>query len=299
MLPSAEARRKSAAEAGDRWLSARLSPDEMLLLDRQGFVAFDRLRSGATRAKLRFRDRDGRQRVVYLGVNLALAEQVAAHLAVRQAATRRRRASKRLQRRARRLLRSIKPRLEGHVNSDQWHFHGRQLRRKRCCAAEEAALHSPNRQKGVPMPDDQRAGSRQEPHAPKEFDFLGASSGSRFDAMRRWADCQESPFDAIIGHVTADMCEISGELAEQLKAELCNNRRALDESNGVDKNMQHFLQLQRHMERFIKLAPLQESRASRAKNRTVDTYAAQPLAAREGPRTRPNADSDLQGQPDS
>jgi len=299
VLPSAESCKMSAAEAGGRWLSARLSPAEMTLLDRQGFVAFDPLRSGATRAKLRFRDGDGRQRVVYLGVNFALAEQVAAHLAVRQAATRRRRACKRLQRRARRLLRSIKPRLAGHVDADQWHFHGRQLRRKRRCAAKGAALHSPHQQKGVPMHDDQRTGSRREPHAPKEFDFFDASSGSRFDALRRWADCQESPFDAVIGHVTADMCEISGELAEQLKAALGENRRALDESHGVAQNMQHYLQLQRHMERFVKLAPLRDSRAPQAKNRTVDTYAAKPLTAREGPVAHSDPDFEFQERPDS
>ncbi|MBA4107946.1 MAG: hypothetical protein C0485_19615 [Pirellula sp.] len=294
MRASVDALAKAEAEAGRRWLSARLPCAEMLMLDRQGFVSYARLPSGARCAKLRFRQADGRQRVVYLGVDVALAAQVAAHLAERQAATRWRRSSKRLHRRGRRLLRSIKSRIATHLESDHWHFHGRQLRRKRRCAFEGAALPSTNLTKGVPMQEDHPADPLRQPQSPNEFEFFGALSGSRYDAMRCWANCQASPFDVAIGHAAADLFDLSAELADLLKAELRENRNVLKESDGVAENMSYYLQLQRHAERFIKLAPLRELRTPPAKNRPVDTYAPKPQAEpNDDPVPQPHSDIDF------
>lgn len=250
------------AQSGERWLSARLSPAEMDLLDRQGFVSRERLPSGAVCAKLRFRNGRRRQRVVYVGVEPRLAEQIAAHLAVRQAATRRRKACTRLRRRGRRLLQSVRPSLEPHLCSDEWHFHGRQLRRRRRCAAEPLASPAP--------PTTSKHGVYLTMNDPLAND----SGTSNYDGMRRWAKVQPSPFDAAIGHLTADLCEIAVDLAGQVKADL---REALDGGAGSKsfrENLHSYLQVTRQVDRFIQMAPRTQTSPTSAKNHALDTYEA-------------------------
>lgn len=283
---------KSEADAGGRWLSARLPADDMAMLARQGFVSYERLLSGARCAKLHFRQPDGRQRVVYLGVNVALAAQVAAHLAERQTAKRLRRSSRQLHRRGRRLLRLIKRRIAAHLDSDDWHFHGCQLRRRRRCAMGGPALTPTNPKKGVHMHEDHFADPYEEPRDPDGLEPSGALAGSRYDAMRRWADGQESPFDKAIGFAAADLFDLSGELADLLRAQFRQNRNVLNESDDVAWNMNHYLQLQRHAERFIRLAPLRELRTPQAKNRDVDTHVPKPQQERKGPLAEPYSDID-------
>ena len=90
--------RRTAAE----WLELRLTPDDLVQLSHQGFVGSSVLPSGAKCFKLRFRNADGRQRVVYLGVDSSLARGVARELVRRQSAIRRRRHLNQLIRAARR-----------------------------------------------------------------------------------------------------------------------------------------------------------------------------------------------------
>lgn len=278
MVDTVERQCKSDAEAGEHWLSDRLPPADMALLARQGFVSRERLPSGVLCAKLRFRDDDGRQRVVYLGVDVRRAEQVAAHLAESQAAVRSRRLSERLHRRGQHLLRSIKPRLAPHLNSSEWHFHGRQLRRKRRCAGEGHAIPTPPLKKGHPMhlhdPRDQHQPSDQS----AEFALFGSFSGSPFDSMRQWAEQQASPFEKALGLVTADVCDLTVKVANFLKNEFRANPSALVESDGVAENMHFYLQLARQTERNIKMVS-----EPRAKNRPVDTYARWAQAERQSP----------------
>ena len=62
------------------WIDQRLSSEEQTLLTKTGFVSDDLLPSGNTAYKLRFRGRDRRQRVVYIGTNTHLAEAVRAEV---------------------------------------------------------------------------------------------------------------------------------------------------------------------------------------------------------------------------
>ncbi|MBA4107582.1 MAG: hypothetical protein C0485_17740 [Pirellula sp.] len=264
-VPSRPHRRD--AESGRQWLAARLPRTELRLLDRQGFVSRERLPSGTTCAKLRFRDGTGRQRVVYLGVGPVRAEQIAAYLAERQAQVRRRRALNQLRRRGRRLLRQVKPRLAPHIKASEWHFHGRQLRRKRRCAEAETTtfiLHNANT-KGLSMTQAYAVQPTDRPTA------ITATSGSQHDGMRQWAQSQDSPFDAAVGYLTADLCDLAAGFAAPLKAALQATPAATLQHADLVEEARFFLQLSRQAERCLRLAPRVDAHPSRAKKSAVDT----------------------------
>jgi hypothetical protein len=117
-------------ESAAAWLAGRLAADDLAALERQGFVRGERLPSGASAFKLRFR-KEGRQRVVYLGVDAAFAAAVSAELQRRQAVMRRRRALARSVKAARRSLRESRRAVAALLVDAPWQFHGRAFRRVR------------------------------------------------------------------------------------------------------------------------------------------------------------------------
>ena len=113
------------------WIDQRLSSEEQTLLTKTGFVSDDLLPSGNTAYKLRFRGRDRRQRVVYIGTNIRLAEAVRAEVKRLQSPLRQHRQRRALVAQARSALRAMKEGLEPAVASRGIHFHGYDLRRRR------------------------------------------------------------------------------------------------------------------------------------------------------------------------
>ena len=113
------------------WIDQRLSTEEQTLLAKTGFVSDDLLPSGNTAYKLRFRGRDRRQRVVYIGTNIRLAEAVRAEVKRRQSPLRKHRQRRALTAKARSELRVMKRRLEPVLASRGIHFHGYDLRCRR------------------------------------------------------------------------------------------------------------------------------------------------------------------------
>jgi hypothetical protein len=122
---------KSSTFEAAKWLAAKLTPPDLAALARQGFVSEDRLPSGRSRFKLRFRTDDRKQRVLYIGVDAERAAAVRAELARRQGPTRRQRRLERLTREAVRVLRESKRVVEPLLAGTPWHFHGRAVRRRR------------------------------------------------------------------------------------------------------------------------------------------------------------------------
>jgi hypothetical protein len=112
-----------------------MTNDDATLLSRQGIVRGERLPSGSTAFKLRYRDSVGRQRVLYIGLDASLAAELTAELVSRQANVRGRRALRRsidaARRQMRLSLRSLRPIL---VEAG-WHLHGSAIRRSRKSAA--------------------------------------------------------------------------------------------------------------------------------------------------------------------
>jgi hypothetical protein len=113
------------------WLDKRLAPEQQRLLRRQGFVTAEALPSGRQIYKLRYRDAERRQRVLYIGADAQLAQAVADRVAELQVERRRRAELRRAmaaalvaQRRDRRLLAPV-------LAEHGFHFHGFTLRRTR------------------------------------------------------------------------------------------------------------------------------------------------------------------------
>ena len=113
------------------WIDQRLSSEEQTLLTKTGFVSDELLPSGNTSYKLRFRGRDRRQRVVYIGTNIRLAEAVRAEVKRLQSPLRKHRQRRALVTKARSVLRAMKERLEPELASRGIHFHGYDLRCRR------------------------------------------------------------------------------------------------------------------------------------------------------------------------
>ena len=111
-----------------------LSTPDLAALAKQGFVSGEYRNRGARRCgpyyKLRWR-LDGAQRVLYLGCNPVLAEQVQSALAAWQAARREQRASIALQRSARCALHAAKCAAALLLERDGRYFHGYSVRRRR------------------------------------------------------------------------------------------------------------------------------------------------------------------------
>jgi hypothetical protein len=120
--------RPSAAE---QWLNARLSPEEQRVLQRQGYVAPERLPSGRTAFKLRYRDADCRQRAVYIGVDQRLANLIAGHLAALQESRRAKSECRRLMAESTRALRAQRAALSPLLAQYGYTYHGFALRRSR------------------------------------------------------------------------------------------------------------------------------------------------------------------------
>ncbi|MBL9166003.1 MAG: hypothetical protein JNL18_24995 [Planctomycetaceae bacterium] len=260
-------RRPRALQAAQRWLAARLPPEELARLDRQGFVAFEFLRSGARCAKLRYRDLSGRQRVAYIGVDRRLSRRIAAYLAWRQAARRRRRTLNALQRERRRLLASVQARLLPHLDASIWHFHGRALRRRRGCARHGPRPALDSRVKGKKMSKPISTIADQ-PSGPTL-----APAGERHDPLRRWAQEQASPIGAALGWLTADVCELTSKFAVPLKAEFLDAATSPENRGRVADDLRQYSQLSRQAERCLRLAhELENANACEAKLRPVDTY---------------------------
>jgi len=107
-----------------------LSPGDLCALQRQGSVAREMRRSGDCYYKLRFR-RGSRQIVIGLGKDLSLADAIRRDLAQLQAERQMEREQRRLVRAARGLLRCAKDRLESALQAAGYHYHGREIRRRR------------------------------------------------------------------------------------------------------------------------------------------------------------------------
>ncbi|QDT73434.1 hypothetical protein [Lacipirellula limnantheis] len=262
-------RRPRALQAAQRWLAARLPPEELARLDRQGFVANEFLPSGARCAKLRYRDLSGRQRVAYIGVDQRLARRIAAYLAWRQTARRRRRTLNALQRERRRLLASVQARLLPHLDASSWHFHGRALRRRRGCARHgpRPALDCGTNVKGKMMSNPISVTAEQPPGP------TSAPSDERHDPLRRWAQQQASPIGAALGWLTADVCELTAKFAAPLKAELRDAATSPENLGRVADDLRQYSQLSRQAERCLRLThELEKANACETKLRPVDTY---------------------------
>ncbi|QDT73469.1 hypothetical protein [Lacipirellula limnantheis] len=267
-----ETKRRSprGLQAAQRWLAARLPPEELARLDRQGFVSNEFLPSGSRCAKLRYRDLSGRQRVAYIGVDRRLARRIAAYLAWRQTARRRRRTLNGLHRERRRLLASVQARLLPHLDASIWHFHGRALRLRRGCARHgpRPALDACTNAKGLMMTTTTQDAT-QSPAGPSP-----PPSGERHDPLRRWAQRQASPIGAALGWLTADVCELTSKFAEPLKDALRDAATSPENFGRVAGDLRQYSQLSRQAERCLRLAhELENAKPCAAKLRSVDTYA--------------------------
>ena len=107
-----------------------LSPAELRALERQGFVAAEYRRGRGPYFKLRYQV-NGRQRVVNLGADAQLAEEIRRELAQLQADRRGERKLARLMGEASDVLRKSKQRLEGDLRRVGLQFHGYAIRRSR------------------------------------------------------------------------------------------------------------------------------------------------------------------------
>ena len=118
--------------APDPWaaLVARLGPAVLPALARQGFVSAEVRPSGALTYKLRWRE-GGKQRVVYLGSEPAVAEAVRAGLAALQAPRDARRELARLMGRARKELALLKRTIGPAMAARGYRYHGYTARRTR------------------------------------------------------------------------------------------------------------------------------------------------------------------------
>ena len=107
-----------------------LSQGEFDALRRQGFVSCERRRRNSRVYKLRFRFR-GSQRVVYLGVDLLLADAVRAELAQWQQPRRAQLCCAQTVREASRNLKRTKNFLVNPLAERGYYFHGNAIRRRR------------------------------------------------------------------------------------------------------------------------------------------------------------------------
>jgi hypothetical protein len=119
----------------DAWaaVAGRLGPADHDGLARQGWVSEQVRPSGATTYKLRWRV-NGRQRVRYLGSDVAVAAQVRAALIDLQCARRTERELAQLLRQARAQLGTLKRQLQPDLESLGYAYHGYSARRTRTAA---------------------------------------------------------------------------------------------------------------------------------------------------------------------
>ncbi len=125
-------------ESGDSHLSnLRLSDGDFASLRENGFVRAEP-RGAMIIFKLRFRCRETkRQCVRYIGTNQELADAVGAELKLLQQDKQLRRDLRRMEQRARRVLRETKRRLEHLLLESGFHFHGLEIRRQRSTSCDE------------------------------------------------------------------------------------------------------------------------------------------------------------------
>ena len=116
---------------GRAWLERRVSRHDMIRLQRQGFVNQQRLPSGNDCFKLRFRNENGRQRVVYIGTDLGLAEAIRNELMVLQTERRIQREAREAVKKANRALAASVKTLAPLLARRGLVFHGRAIRRRR------------------------------------------------------------------------------------------------------------------------------------------------------------------------
>jgi hypothetical protein len=113
------------------WLRQHLTDQELHLLESQGFVSAYRLPSGSICYKLRFRNNQKCQRVIYIGTDSQKADAVRAELHQLQARHIRRLQLNRLVSKAASLLRATKERLRPYIERNGLRFHGYALRQQR------------------------------------------------------------------------------------------------------------------------------------------------------------------------
>ena len=107
-----------------------IDPADWQVLKQQGFVAAEYRHGRGPYFKLRYRI-NGRQRVVYLGTNVQLADEIRQELAQLQAGRRGERKLARLTDEAHDVLRKSKQRLEEELRRLGLKFHGYAIRRSR------------------------------------------------------------------------------------------------------------------------------------------------------------------------
>jgi hypothetical protein len=163
------------------WLQARLAPADLARLSSQGFVSAGPLPSGAACYKLRYRGADGRQRVLYLGVDQRLAMAVAADLKRRQRTIRWDRTVRRLVRQARSVLRRQKL-LEPLLAEVGWRLHGRDYRRRAGPAAAKLPSTPPQ------LSESRNVQVRNSPGVVQRSRNNRAGNGGRVLATRRPAE---------------------------------------------------------------------------------------------------------------
>ncbi len=117
------------------WLDQRLTPDDQRLLARQGYVAAERLPSGRVIYKLRLRDAERRQRVLYIGSDARLAGALEQLLEERQAQRRVKAELRRAMAAALEAQRQARAALAPQLAAHGYRFHGFHVRRTRGCAS--------------------------------------------------------------------------------------------------------------------------------------------------------------------
>jgi hypothetical protein len=127
------------------WLNERLTSDQQHLLSHQGFVAAEQLPSGRSIYKLRFRDAERRQRVLYIGAAPQLAQALADRLTELQAQRRGRAVLRQAMAAALAAQRQGRRQLAPVLAEHGYHFHGFSLRRTRCAPAPPHATGDPGR----------------------------------------------------------------------------------------------------------------------------------------------------------
>jgi hypothetical protein len=110
------------------WLHGRIPESQLGDLKRQGFVSEERLPSGATCFKLRFREKCGRQRVVYIGTDPVAAAAIRNELTRLQTERRLKKESREAVREAKQILKRRMKALADHLAKRGFVFHGREIR---------------------------------------------------------------------------------------------------------------------------------------------------------------------------
>jgi len=223
------------------------------------------------REKLRFRDKAGRQRVRYLGVDLELARKVGKELHARQQAVRRHRKSKHRTRRGAEFLRAAKRRLAPAVDAVGWHFHGHRPRKRRTADGGLPRIRSTNPAlpRGVFDKNDTQT------YSPIEGDGRRQPGRTPVENFQRWAAAQPHPARVAFFFAAGQLLEFSTVLSEGIKADLADSPNPLAIVEERAPELEMMLKLMRQSDRMMNVASRLKDAdgAAEAKKLQLDTYA--------------------------